>query len=356
MTAKSANPSHGLFHDLIQRLILPVFLLVGVTTGGTIGYWIIGKGRWGLLDALYMTSITLTTVGYGEVLEGMGSGARVFTIVLMWTGMGVALYSVSAVTAFVVERRLGEYIRERRMVRELSQLQQHTIVCGAGKTGENIVREFIAVKRPFCVVEIDSARAEELREFFPDILTVKGDATDETVLQRAGIERASGIIANLPDDSKNLLIAVTARYVRPDIRIVVRAQDQSIVPKLKRAGADYVVNPGLIGGLRMASEVLRPHVVTFLDRMLRGTDPTIRVDEVIIGDSCPLQGQTLEEAKVLHRTGLNPIALRLPGNSEFQYNLPPGTRLEAGSVLIVIGNPEQLAQLRALCDCSKSGN
>jgi voltage-gated potassium channel len=347
--ATSKQPRTRLLSDLLDRLIIPLALLVGVFLIGTLGYLLIGGGRWSLLDTAYMTSITLTTVGYGEVLEAMGDGGRVFTIALMWSGMAVTLYSISAVTAFVVERHLNRYFRERKMQKRIAALREHVIICGAGKTGGHIIREFAATERACCVVDVDPAQVSRLREEYPELALLQGDATEEDILRHAGIERALGIIANLHDDSRNLLITVMARFARPDIKIVARVEDQKLVDKFQHAGANYIVNPSFIGGMRMASEMLRPHVVTFLDKMLRGPDPSVRMEESTISGSSRLIGKSLREADILGTVGLQPIAVKSPETPHFIYNPPRDLELKEGTVLVVIGSPRQLNDLRRLC-------
>jgi len=339
-----------LLRDLVERLVIPLALLIGIFLVGTFGYVAIGWGRWTLLESAYMTSITLTTVGYGEVLDQMGDNGRIFTMFLMWSGMGVTLYALSTVTAFVVERHLSRFFRERKMEKRIAALNRHVIICGAGKTGSYIVNEFLTVRRPCCLVVTDPEEVVLIRDRHSDLPVLTGDPTEEEILLRAGIKRASGIIANLEEDSRNLLITVMAAYINPEIKIVARAEDKKLAPKFEHAGAHYVVTPSFIGGMRMASEMLRPHVVTFLDRMLRGSDPSVRVEEVTVQPGSQLGGSTLGEANLAERTGLNPIALRPPGAEDFTYNPSGDLKLESGAVIIVIGGSAALDSLRELCE------
>lgn len=345
---KSVSAS-TLAKDLLQQLVRPVLLLVGSFVFGTAGYMIIGGGRWELLDCAYMTSITLTTVGYGEVLEHLGTSGRIFGMVLMWSGMGVTLYAVSTITGFVVEQNLSRIFRERKMEKRIAALHNHFIVCGVGKTGFNVVRELIASKRPCVAIELRHDRVEWLSKQFDDLHYIQGDATEEEVLRRAGIEKASGLLAALGEDSHNLLIMVQARYVNPSIKIVARCQENTLADKFYRAGANYVVNPAFIGGMRMASEMIRPHVVSFLDRMLRGKDKTVRVEEVTIGAGSAWAGRTIREVEMQRKTGLLPISLKPHDGDDFSYNPSADTVLMPGAVVIVIGNPDQIARLKGYC-------
>lgn len=335
--------------QLLGRLVTPTVMVACVFLFGTVGFQIIGGGRWTTLDCAYMTSITLTTVGYGEVLEPMGTVARVFAMILMWSGMGVTLYAVSTITAFLVEENLMQILKERRMERRIAALKDHTIVCGAGKTAFNVLKELHTTRRACVVIDGNKERLEWAKQHMDGLFYLLGDATEEEVLKRAGIENAAGIIAVLKEDSHNLLIAVQARYVNPQIKIVVRCNENNLADKFFRAGANYVVNPAFIGGMRMASEIIRPNVVTFLDRMLRGQDKSIRLEEMTVCAESPWVGQSLREIDFHRKTGLWAIALKPWNTEEFCYNPSPDERLQAGTVIIVIGNPNQVSTLREYC-------
>lgn len=339
----------ALLSALLQRLITPTILIVVTLLFGTAGFYFIGGGRWSMFDCAYMSSITLTTVGYGEVLEEMGREGRFFAMALMWSGMGVALYAVSTITAFFVETDLWKILRERRMEKRIAALREHIIVCGAGKTGINVIQEIAAAGRSCVVIDEDQERLQRIQESRQELYCICGDAREEAVLERAGIENAAGVVATLNDDSHNLLITVQARYINPAITIVTRCNENSLADKFYRAGSNYVVNPAFIGGMRMASQMIRPHVVTFLDRMLRSKDQSIRVEEVVVGPGSTWVGRTLGEVDVYRMTGLVPVALKQPGGEDFQYNPSPGETLNPETVLIAIGNPAQISMLRDYC-------
>ncbi len=245
-----------LARELLDRLITPLLMVLITFLIGTLGLVVIGRGRWSLFDCAYMTSITLTTVGYGEVLDQMGQDAQLFAMILMWAGMGVTLYAVSTITAFLVENNLRRILKERRMEKRIATLKDHIIVCGAGKTGFNIIKELHTTRCPCLVIDGNKERLEWTQQHFGELFFLFGDATEEEILKRAGIERAAGVIAALYEDSHNLLITVQARYVNPDIKIVARCNENSLADKFYRAGANYIVNPAFIGGMRMASEIL----------------------------------------------------------------------------------------------------
>ncbi|MGC9964293.1 MAG: potassium channel protein [Syntrophobacteraceae bacterium] len=348
--SRPASSRHGLHRVFLQQLVIPGLLLLLVFLSGTFGFFILGDGKWTMFDCAYMTSLTLTTVGYGEILEDFGTEGRVLAMILMWAGMAVALYAVSAITAFVVEQKLSRILRERKMEKRIAALKDHLIVCGGGHTGVNVLRELTTSRRSCVYIEIKPERIEWIGNQFEKHHFIQGDATEEETLLRAGIERASGVLAVLGEDSHNLLITVQARYINPNIKIVARCHENNLADKFYRAGANYVVNPSFIGGMRMASEMIRPHVVSFLDRMLRGNDPTVRVEEVTVTANSPWVGRSLKELDVQGSTGLVPISIRHPEDSDFTYNPAQDEILKPQSVIVVIGNPEQISSLKKFCE------
>jgi voltage-gated potassium channel len=335
--------------EVLGRLLTPALLIFGAFVFGTIGFLIIGGGRWSFLDCAYMTSLTLTTVGYGEVLDQMGPEGRVFAMVLMWSAIGVTLYAMSTITAFLVEKDFWQILRERKMEKHIAALKGHVIVCGFGKTGFNAVKELCAVKHPCVLIETSQEAILRAQQHFGQLSYICGDATEEEILKRAGVVNAKGLIAVLRDNSHNLLIALQTRYLNATVKIVAQCTENELVEKFYRAGIDYVVNPAHIGGMRMASELIRPHVVSFLDRMLRGQGDAIRVEEVVVGKGSAWEGMSLGEIDLHGRTGLAPIALKQPDREDFFYNPSPDERISEGTVIIVIGSPDQISTLRKLC-------
>ena len=325
-------------------------LLVATYLGSGLGYYVIGLGNpdgpWSLFDCYYMSTITLTTTGFGETLSGMDAYplARAYTMILLIFGTSFLVYAASAGTAFIVEGELGHILERRRMEKEIRALNGHYIVCGAGSTGLNVVRELIDTDQPFVAVENDPARIERLREV-GSRLVIQGDATSDEVLLSAGIRTARGLATCLADDRDNLFVTVTARELNPRLRIIAKNVDRSARDKLIRAGASSAVSPSLIGGLRLASELIRPAVVTFLDSMLRDKSANVRFAEVMVEVGSQLAGKTLAEANVQERVGIPVLALRSSGDTNFHFNPGPGERLEAGVVVVVMG---PLAQVQAL--------
>ncbi len=335
--------------QLWRKLRFPFFLLLATFTLGSIGYRAYYPDQtW--TNIFFMTAISLTTVGYGDILGVQANPAAVwYTILLLFAGMGVVLYCISAFTAVFVESHLSDRMAERRILRRITHMQDHFIVCGAGQTGVHVVREMFSSKRPFVAVEGDPRIVESLKREFDGILVVQGDATLDETLRAAGIERAAGLIAALSNDKDNLFLTLTARMLNPTFTIISRGIDLSIHAKLKSAGANHVISPNFIGGMRIAAVALRPEVVTFLDRMLRGKDKSIRVEEVRIPERSRLAGKTLGEAQIFERTGLQIVAYSLDGSEDcYVYNPDYDTRLNPGGVLLFIGGPEQRTKLEHL--------
>ena len=331
--------------QLRVRLLGALMFLVAVTTVGTVGFHLIDPSA-GWVRAFFMTAITLTTVGYGHEVEIGSDGSLIFTAVLILMGMGGVLYFVSTTTAFILEGQLGHVFRRRRMQKELSELEGHLVVCGSGRTAVYTAQELTSVKRPVVLVSETVERAEAFRGELPDVPVVVGDPADDDILRLAGVERASGIVACTDNDKENLVVALSARQLNPNIRIVSRVLDVESEAKLKRVGADAVVSPNFIGGLRLASELIRPTVVTFLDTMLRDRDLNLRIDEVRIPAGAPAVGKRLNELgleKVPHALLL---AVR-DTEGAWRYNPARSEKVESDTVLIFLGSPDDA---RSLCE------
>lgn len=330
---------------LEQRIIALLAALVGLLASGTLGYMLIE--RWSALDALYMTVITLATVGYGET-HPLSTVGRIYTIALILVGLGVVGYGLSTVTAFLVEGQLTGILERRKMERKIKNLRSHVILIGAGETGKHIAEEFLKTATPFVVIERDPTRVAAL-ERLGEVLYIIGDATESAVLQQARIESARGLISSAPLDKDNLFVILTARELNPALRIVSRVTAEESRHKLLKAGADAVVSSNLIGGLRMASEMLRPHVVSFLDVMLRETEgTTMRVEEVQVSPTSPWIGRTLEQIQIWEKVGVVVFGLREAATGRYIFNPPPTFTLRAGDILIGCADRNQLASLRTL--------
>ena len=332
------------------RSILRSAILVGAIAAiGVIGFKILGGAETTFLDALYMTAVTLSTVGYAEVVEVSQTAAgKVFTIALLLGGVSGFLYFFSSITAFLVEGTLDHFFWRRRMDKTIRGLNDHVIVCGSGDTGTHVVVELVATQRGVVLVDASGERVEALAERLgKEIPCVIGDATDDATLRQAGIERASGLVTCLGSDKDNLVVTFSARRLKADLRIISRCTEPAFEGKLKSAGADAVVSPNHIGGLRMVSEMVRPSVVSFLDTMLRDRDRNLRFEEVTVGAGSTLDGATVG---TLHQRKLDHallIALREPGG-RWIYFPDADEPLTPGIVLVVIGDPAARAALERL--------
>lgn len=317
------------------RRVLTQLILVLCT--GTVGYCLI-EG-WPLLDSLYMTVITLATIGYGEV-RPLDTEGRIFTMILILGGMGIIASSLTSLTAFLVEGEVTGILRRRRMNQLVEKYSGHYIVCGAGKSGMYVLDELMRTGRQVVVVENNPERVQQLLE--QGLVVVEGDASEDNVLQRAGVERAAGLVSALGDEKNNLFVVISARGLNPEMRIVAEIKNVAARDKFIRSGASATVSASYIGGLRMASELVRPATVGFLDSMLRD-ERVLRIEDVPVGVSSALVGQTVAACSQISRSGVVLLALKSSGTDRF--NPPPETVIEAGDTLVVIGNPQQVQQL-----------
>ena len=331
-----------------QRKILIAFtLLMGLLVTGTVGYLFLEKdnpeGEWQLLDAVYMTVITLTTVGYGNM--GMSDAGRVFTLFLLTGGIGVFTYSVTIATAFLIEGQLQSFFRQQKMIRTVDKLLNHYIVCGLGDTGVHVLDEMLKADVDFVGIEAEEDRLIHLSDT-RDFLYLQGDATDDELLMRAGIERAQGLVTCLSRDQDNLFVVISARKLNPHLKIASKAVEDNSPGKLITAGADEVVLPDHIGGLRLASGILHPQLVGFLESMTQNRQGAQFTESIIQKDS-PLEGISLKAASIQEQTGLVVVAIQ-DSDGAFLYNPPGDKKMVAGDALLVIANQKQLQTLHKL--------
>lgn len=314
-----------------------VFVIIGLST---LGYRLLGSGRDSLLDCLYMSVITITTIGYGEIIDSTGRpGLRLFTMLVALGGMGTVTYVLSTITAFIVEGELRDRFRRRKMEKTARSLQDHYIVCGASNVGLHIVQELHATKHPCVVIDQDPASLKHLDGAIKGLTYLDADPTDDDTLRSAGIMKARGLFAAERDDNLNLVIVLTARHLNARLHIVARCGELRSVDKMKAAGANAVISPAFIGGLRMASEMIRPTVVSFIDIMLRDRDKNLRIEEV----SVSLAGRKITDLDLQRFRNTLLLAVRTP--TGWVYNPPPDHVLDPDSRLIVMTTPEERAKL-----------
>jgi len=329
-----------------KRVIVSAGLFLTVCAVGVAGFKILGGESWSLLDAAYMTVITVATVGYGEVHDLAGnSGARLFTLVYIILSLGTIAFAVTSITAFIVEGELKSLLGRKRMDKDIGRISGHIIVCGSDETAETVIRELRATGRDFVVVDASAERMEKLMES-GRFLHIVGDPADDDVLLQSGIEKARGIILSLPTDEANLFAAVSARSLNPRLRIIAKGIDVRSHGKIRKAGADYVVSPAYIGGMRMVSQMVRPAVVSFLDKMLYGKDQVLRVEESVIREDSPIAGRTLADSGLKTVPGALLVSMRKADTDDFRFQPADDTRLGPGDVLVFIATAEGLSAVR----------
>lgn len=329
---------------LFKKIASILLLLSAVLVAGALGYMLI-EG-WAFFDGLYMTVITVASVGYGET-HPLSDNGRIFTMFLILSGSGILLYTVSMITAIFVEGELTDVLKRMKMSKAIERLDGHYIVCGDSQTGRYAIEELLRTKKPLVVIETDKAKIATLTE--RGILCIDGDATTDAVLQSAGVKRAKGLFSTLHTDAENLFVVLTAKGLNPDLRIVSKAVDEESRQKLIKVGADRVIMPNAIGGLRMVSEMTRPSVVTFLDIMMHSKEKTIRVEEIAIAAGSPWVGKTLGESGMLALPDVTVVALVLKEGEAYRFNPPHDTPIGPNTVIIVIGVIDAIEQIRARC-------
>ena len=322
-----------------RKLLLGLVLIALIIAAGTLGYVVI-EG-WPLLDALYMTVITLTTVGYGEVYPLSAEG-QIFTMVLLIVGVGIILYLLSTEAKLLLEGELQDYIGRSRLEKKISEIKSHYIICGFGRLGRTVAKEFKAKGIETLIIEKEPVPQIEREEF----LFVEGDASSEEVLRSAGIERAKGLVAVLPSDAENLFVVLSARELNSDLFIVTRASDESAERKILRAGANRVVSPYYTGGIRIANTVLKPAVVDFLEFATKTGNLELQIEEVKVSTNSKLSGISLLESGIGHDLGIIILAIR-KADGTMEFNPGSTSMIESGDTLVAIGEISKLHELES---------
>jgi len=307
-----------------------------VLLAGTVGYVILG---FGVLDAVYQTVTTVTTVGFREV-HPLTAAGQLFTIMLILMGVGTALYAFGVLLEALIEGHLRQRMERWRMDRQISRMTGHIIICGCGRVGSASVQYLSSLGKPFVVIDSDPARLEGLEH-----PTVLGDVTDDRILEAAGIARALALITAVDTDASNIYVTLSARALGPDLVIIARARTEGSKSKLLRAGANRAVNPQLIGGRRMAAFALQPHVSEFLDVVMHDETLDYRIEEVEITNMSPLVGRSLADAALREATGALLLAIQ-SATGEFIANPTADTCLDPHTILIALGTSTQLDAVR----------
>ncbi|MEO8359524.1 MAG: potassium channel protein [Vicinamibacteria bacterium] len=319
--------------------LLVVLILV---LGGTVGYMLV-EG-WSLFDSVYMAVITLTTVGYLEI-HPLSTAGRLFTMVLLLTGVFSLFYAATSAIRSIVGGELTGQLGRSRMEKKLQALRDHIIICGYGRMGRLVAQEFSQQKIPFVVIE----RNPDLLANFEveNGLALVGDATHDGTLRRAGIDRAKTLVALAASDADNLFITLSARLMTDDVFIVARAEEEGAEKKLMKAGASRVISPYVIGGQRVAQAVLRPSVVDFIELATRSDYMALQIEETPVGKGSSLCGQALKEAALRQSLGLIVVAIKR-ADGRMEFNPAPETTIAEGDILITLGPKHRQDQLQTL--------
>lgn len=341
----SLNRSAGLGHvreprEAVRRIRNAALVLGIIVVTGTTGYMFIE--HWSFLDALYMTVITVSTVGYKEVNDLDATG-RVLTMLIIITGVGTLFYAAVSFVELMVEGTIGGYFERRRMEDVIGKLSKHYILCGYGRVGQQVAREFAAENADFVVIDQQEDVVEECISHGQ--LALLGEASDDTILEAAGVRRAKGLVAALDSDSANVFVTLSARKMNPDLHIVARADSEENAGKLEMAGADRTLSPYAVGGRRLAALAVQPLIVDFLDIVTRGEKGLeFRLEEIEVPGDSHLVDQTIADAGIGERTGTMILAIR---DKEDRFNTNPSARdkLRLGDVLIVLGTRDQVTRL-----------
>lgn len=314
-------------------------MILLVLTGGTIGFMLI-EG-WPLLDSLYMTCITVTTVGFSEI-HPLGNSGRIFTMALMFTGVGLVFYLLTTMTQAVVGGELRQIMGRRTLQRQIRSLKNHYIICGYGRIGALVATMLHEKGVDVVVVENDKEIAIRLEE--EGILHVQGSATDDEVLMAAGIDRAKGLLASVSSDADNLYLILSAKSLRPDLLVIARASDPGGERKLKKAGADKVVSPYFIGARRIAQTVMRPSVADFVELTFHSTDMALQMEELVVGHGSELDGVVLKDSGIRQQLNLIILAVKR-ASGDMIFNPDANTVINVGDTLIALGTRESMIKL-----------
>ncbi len=334
--------------DPVRHLRFSILALALIIALGTFGYAMIED--WQAFDALYMTVITLATVGFKEVHELSPEG-KIFTIFLIISGTGIIAYTLSSLIQFTLEGQLRKILGRKKLESRISKLRNHYIICGYGRIGHLICREFQSRPTPFVVVEKNPHHIERLER--EGHMYVEGDATDDETLQAAGIEHAKGLITAVTSDTDNVYITLTARGLNPKLFILARAGEEGAEKKLMRAGASKVISPYTIGASRMAQAILRPSVVDFIELATASEHLELQIEEIRIAADSVLAGKTLVNSGIRQSMGIIIVGIKAT-DGKMTFNPPPDKNIEPNAVLIILGERPSISQLEKIAGGSQS--
>lgn len=325
------------------RLLQPFIILLIIILVGILGYIIIEHASF--VDSLFMTIISITTVGYGEVVP-LSEAGKWFTIFLLITSWGTFAFAITRITQFVVNGEINQYFKNRKLMKDIAQLNNHVILCGYGRNGHQAAQILKAHNIPFVVIEKNEQLILKKLSEGENILHLEGDSTDDDLLRLAGVERARALITTLPVDAQNVFIILSARELNPSMKIISRASEASSVPKMKKAGANNVIMPDRIGGTHMATLVSKPDVIEFIDFISGEQGQSIHMESLTYEDLPEnLKGKSISDIENWNKTGVNCIAIKDP-EGRFLINPSDDTIIITGMKVIMLGTRHQIKQLK----------
>lgn len=348
--ATRRKSSNLLFRNHIHGIMWAAVVVVAVHVVGTLGYKLIGGERTSWIDSFYMTFVTVATIGYGEIVDLTNHpGGRLFTVFIAFTGIGAMTYMFSLVTAMILESDLNQTLKRNRMEKSIAKLSGHYIICGIGRVGTNVAVELAKTGRAFVIIEESEAAIAAFLEMHEESPHLHGDGADDEILLRAGLTRCAGVFAVTGDDSRNIVISLSVKQLNPKARVVARVHDIRNADKARRAGADEIVSPDFTGGMRIASAMIRPHVVSFMDQMLR-RDDGLRVEEVVVPEGVaprPL-GELAERSRDF-------ILMATHRRGQWLFNPDADYRIESGDALVIMTNTNGRAAVEAALKGAQAG-
>ena len=329
-----------------KKIYWALFLLFVIILSGIVGFKVIEGYTW--IEAFYMTILTVSTVGFNEV-HPLSDVGRLFTSFLIIFSFGTFAYTVTSITIYVLDGEFNRYFRDLRVIRQVNKISNHTIICGYGRNGKQAVAELNAHHKEFVLIEQDHDILEELREIH-DIPFIEGDATFEKTLEKAGIHRARALITTLPKDAANMFVVLTAREMNPNLLIISRASKDNSDKKLRRAGADNVIMPDKIGGAHMASLVIKPDVIEFMDYVMGQGSNTVNLEEITF-ENLPeeFRNRSIKDLGIRNKSGANIVGFRTP-EGEYIINPSPDTIIMPKAKIFVLGTIEQIESFRLFPD------
>jgi voltage-gated potassium channel len=325
------------------RLLQPFLVLHFIILGGILGYMAI-EG-YSFMEALYMTTIAITTVGFSEV-RPLSDGGRLFTVILLITSWITFAWAIARITQFVITGEINKYFKTRKNMKAITQLDHHVILCGFGRNGQQAARTLKNHNVPFVVIEKEEGSMEKVLPFFPELVYLVGDGTDDDLLKKAGIERATALITALPVDADNVFIVLSARALNQRLHIISRASEESSYPKLRKAGADNVIMPDKIGGSHMATLVSKPDVIEFMDFLSSEDGESLNMESVPYDLLPPgIRDKPLKLVMEWNKTGVNCLGIKNK-EGKFIINPPDETLVTEGCKVIVFGTRSQIAEMK----------